>query len=191
MLAQARARQGSGRPKLRIVAVLMRQNLEELPGLVRLAAKWPVEGLFVQHLCHSFGEPDLPSHYLPMRSFYRTQALTEEDPKRLQLSFAVGRRAACRHRVELRLPSLEPRTFAGEGSPACDWPWRGMYISYDGQAMPCCMVGTPDRASMGDVFEQGVEAIWHGAAYQEFRARLSSDDPPAVCRYCSVYSHTF
>ena len=38
---------------------------------------------------------------------------------------------------------------------------------------------------------EGVDAVWNGAAFQEFRDRLSSDDPPEVCRSCSVDSGTF
>jgi PAS domain S-box-containing protein len=33
-----------------------------------------------------------------------------------------------------------------------DWPWRGAYLSYDGQAVPCCMVSTPDRALGVELF---------------------------------------
>jgi hypothetical protein len=33
--------------------------------------------------------------------------------------------------------------------------------------------------------------IWEGAAYGEFRTRLESDDPPDVCRGCSLYRRVF
>ncbi len=57
--------------------------------------------------------------------------------------------------------------------------------------MPCCMVGTPDRASLGDMAAHGAAAVWNGDAYQSFRAALSSDSPPDVCRSCAIYSGTF
>ena len=31
--------------------------------LVRFAAHWEMENLWVQHLCHDFGEDQLPAHY--------------------------------------------------------------------------------------------------------------------------------
>jgi hypothetical protein len=39
--------------------------------------------------------------------------------------------------------------------------------------------------------EQGVEATWNGKDYQAFRDQLASDEPPEICRSCSVYSGTF
>ncbi len=101
--------------------------------------------------------------------------------------------AAQRLGIALRLPRVTPLQHA-PGTPGrsrCDWPWRGPYVAYDGTAMPCCMVATPDRASLGNVVRDGVDAVWNGAAYENFRARLGSDDPPEICKSCSVYAHVF
>ncbi|HEV2661356.1 MAG TPA: radical SAM protein, partial [Ktedonobacteraceae bacterium] len=68
-IVSARQRLGSVTPRLRIVMVIMRQNLHELPDLVRMAHQLSVESIFVQHLCHDFGESSLPERYLPMRDF--------------------------------------------------------------------------------------------------------------------------
>src|SRR5947209_3819239 len=59
MVRDARQRLGSETPHLRMVMVVMRQNLHELPDLVRLAHREGMESLFVQHLCHDFGESSL------------------------------------------------------------------------------------------------------------------------------------
>jgi hypothetical protein len=53
------------------------------------------------------------------------------------------------------------------------------------------MVATPDRASLGNVVREGTLALWNGPAYEDFRRRLDSDDPPEICRSCSVYRHVF
>src|SRR4051812_43096811 len=52
LLLEARARLGSDWPHLSMVMVIMRQNLHELPDLVRLAHRWSMENVFVQHLAH-------------------------------------------------------------------------------------------------------------------------------------------
>ena len=57
--------------------------------------------------------------------------------------------------------------------------------------MPCCMVATPDRLNFGNVVKDGVTAVWNNEAYNAFRARLASDDPPEICRGCAVYNGTF
>lgn len=53
------------------------------------------------------------------------------------------------------------------------------------------MVATPDRMSFGNAVEAGVVPVWQGPAYEAFRARLDSDDPPDICRSCAVYNHPF
>src|SRR5207248_10080841 len=94
LLLEARGRLGSERPHLRLVMVAMRQNLHELPEIVRLAKRWSFESVWVQHLAHDFGESSLPEHYRPMREFVDQQTLLGEDPQRIARYFGAARAAA-------------------------------------------------------------------------------------------------
>ena len=192
-LMAARAAAGSELPHVGLVAVAMRQNIEELPQLLRLAHAEGVRSVSVQHLCHDFGEESLPARYRPMRRFIDEQTLLGEERARVEAVFDAARAEAERLGVALRLPRLEPRLHASDvpGPQRCDWPWRGAYVSYDGKAMPCCMVATPDRIHFGDMARESVVKVWNNAAYRDFRAQLSSATPPAVCRSCAVYKGTF
>ena len=176
--------------RVRIVMVLMRENVADLPALVQLAADEGVPAVFVQQLCHDFDEASLPAEYKPMRLFIDRERLVDRDAAQTEQVFARSRELATRLGVDLRLPrragDAAPRTI-----PRCDWPWRGAYVSYRGDAMPCCMVGTPDRANFGNVVEHGVEAVWTNAAYGRFREQLATDHAPAVCRSCALYRGTF
>jgi radical SAM protein with 4Fe4S-binding SPASM domain len=192
-LGAAKRQAGSDHPHVRLVVVVMRQNLAELPDLVRLAHHWSMEAIFVQHLAHDFAESSLPADYLPMRAFVQSQTLLEEAPERIADYFGEARRVAKELDVPLRLPRTRPRLHP-PGTPGrirCDWPWSGAYLSYQGDAMPCCMVATPDRSNFGNMATHGVRAIWDGEAYQTFRQQLDSAEPPEICRTCSVYSGTF
>ncbi|WP_420477312.1 radical SAM protein [Noviherbaspirillum sp. ST9] len=192
-LVQAKARLESALPHLRLVAVAMRENLEELPELVRLAHDEGIHSVFVQHLCHDFGETSLPERYAPMRSFIDQQTLLAEDTERVERCFGAARAQATALGVDLRLPNLKPKVFPPglPGRKRCDWPWRGSYISYNGKAMPCCMVATPDRIHFGDMAQDGVEAVWNNQEYTAFREQLDSPVPPEVCRSCALYAGTF
>jgi len=88
--------------------------------------------------------------------------------------------------VRLRLPR-GTRAQGESRRPRCEWPWRGAYVSYGGDAMPCCMVSTPDRISFGNMVHDGVAAVWGNAAYESFRSGLASDNPAEICRGCAVY----
>jgi len=192
-LLRARRRYQSETPHLRLVMVIMRQNLEELPALVRLAHAHGIQTMFVQHLCHDFGESSLPAHYAPMRAFVQSQTLLDDDPVRIAHHFDAATAVAATLGVDLRLPRTEVHAHpAGRpGRERCDWPWHGPYISYQGYSMPCCMIATPDRYNFGSVRERGVAAVWAGDEYEAFRARLDSDTPPEICRSCAVYNGTF
>src|SRR5512143_1648542 len=87
LVLEARTRLASNLPHLHMVMVIMRQNLHELPDLVRLAARYQMEQIFVQHLSHDFAEASLPAHYKPMRDFVDEQTLLREDPVRIEHYF--------------------------------------------------------------------------------------------------------
>ncbi len=193
LLLAARARHGSDLPHVKMVVVIMRQNLHELPDLVRFAHRWAMEAVWVQHLCHDFGESSLPAHYRPMRDFVQAETLLEEDPARVERFFGEARELARDLGVDLRLPRTRPRVHppGTPGRQRCSWPWTGGYVSYQGYAMPCCMVSTPDRVNFGNMAEEGVAAVWGSDAFEAFRDRLASDDPPEICRSCAVYAGIF
>ncbi|WP_447984750.1 radical SAM protein [Nitrospira sp. Nam74] len=192
-VCRAKKRLGSRTPLLRLVVVVMRRNLEELPDLVRRAHEWSIQSVFVQHLSQEFGEASLLPQYEPMRTFVQEETLMGEDPDRVERYFNAARSVAADLAIELRLPQVQRElcTGRGEGRHGCDWPWYGAYVTYQGYAIPCCMIATPDRLHMGNMLEHGVEAIWNGRQYQTFRDRLDSDEPPELCRSCSVFKGSF
>jgi MoaA/NifB/PqqE/SkfB family radical SAM enzyme len=203
LLLNTRERLGSELPVLKMVMVIMRRNLHELPDLVRLAHRFKMETLFVQHLCHDFGESSLPSHYKPMRDFVEEETLLNEDPERIERYFGEAREVAETLGVNLRLPRTQPRPHpvGTPGRKRCSWPWTGAYFSYQGYSMPCCMVSTPDRINFGKARAPGngqggadehtVREIWSGEAYHAFRDQLDSEQPPEICKSCAVYNGTF
>ena len=102
-------------------------------------------------------------------------------------AFAAARTRAEESGVLLRLPRLD-----GAPGPGCTWPWDGAYVTSAGIVQPCCMVMGDDRVALGDLRTgTSFRDIWEGPAYQDFRARLSGDEPPEVCRGCALYQRTF
>ncbi len=177
---------GAAHPDLWVVFVAMRRNVDELPDLVRLVADVGAPALRVQHLSHSFDDCDPSGSYAGIRAFAAQEALVGGgDEARVAAVYERATALAGELGVDLRLPSLEPST------PGCRWPWDGAYITHDGTVQPCCMVMGSDRVSLGNVRDAGFEEVWHGDAYERFRTALLSDDPPDVCRGCSVYNGTF
>jgi radical SAM protein with 4Fe4S-binding SPASM domain len=57
-------------------------------------------------------------------------------------------------------------------------------VEPDGRAFPCCRA--PEELELGNVFEEGVEAVWNGPAMQELRRRMFAGDLPEPCVGCNV-----
>lgn len=194
-LVRVRRAAGSSLPRIRVVFVAMRDNVGELPDLVRLLARVGVDELHVQNLSHTFTDADPAGRYGEIRRFAADHALwTDTDHASARQAFGAARAAAESLGVALRLPALavrQPRPHAGDG-PRCTWPWDAAYVTSRGLVQPCCMVMGDDRISLGDLTRQRFPDVWHGAAYQDFRRRLVGDaEPPAVCRGCALYQSTF
>src|SRR4051812_12092472 len=176
------------RPRVVLVFVAMRRNVEELEALVALAADLGVDELWVQNLSHVFSDTDPAGGYEAIRRYAESEALFAE-PQTATAARAIFARAAARARglgLKLRLPDLRE---AEAGS--CSWPWDGAYVTHRGHVQPCCMVMGSDRATLGRLADRPFPEIWHGEAYRRFRRALASGDPPDVCAGCSEYRGVF
>jgi MoaA/NifB/PqqE/SkfB family radical SAM enzyme len=182
------ARGDAGRPRVVLVFVAMRRNVDELEPLVDLAADIGVDEVWVQNLSHVFSDTDPAGRYDEIRRYAESEALFG-DPGTAESAGLVFGRAAARARergLKLRLPDLNE---AAAG--ACSWPWDGAYVTHRGHVQPCCMVMGSDRATLGRLGEQSFADIWRGPAYRRFRRGLLAGDPPDVCAGCSEYRGVF
>jgi len=150
-------------PRIRIVLMLLRSNLRHLPELIRLAREHGADAVQLRHLWHDVS---------PARRFVEAQSLLKEDP-----DFKEAQALAAGLGIVLELPRLR----------RCDRPWRGLHVGASGEALPCPRAKTAQRKTLGNMRRDGVVQVWNNDAYREFRERLASDNPPDLCRSCSVY----
>ena len=192
-LVEAKQRLNSSLPHLHMVIVIMKQNLEELPDLVKLAHQYGAEEVFAQQLSHDFDDPSFNPRFKPLHDYVDEQSLLYEDPERVEKYFGEARRLAKETGVIVRLPRTKPRTkpLTTLGPDRCDWPYSRAYISFQGYMMPCCIASTPDTINMGLIMGDNLEEIWNGEAFEQFREQLASNQPPELCRYCSIYNGVF
>ena len=191
-LVEAKRAAGAAHPWVRVVFVAMRRNVGELPALVRRLGEWGIDELHVQGLSHDFADTDPSGAYAGIREFAATESLTAMDPDEVAEVFGRAQDAAVIAGVRLRLPSPDAAPSPREpGTPGCTWPWDAAYVTSRGTVQPCCMVMGDDRVSMGSLDDADLADIWHGEAYTRFRAALLTDEPPDVCRGCSLYRGSF
>jgi radical SAM protein with 4Fe4S-binding SPASM domain len=174
-IAGYRRKQGRRFPRTQIGFIAMRRNVAELPDLIRLAHGLGVSGVFVAHLV--VWDPR-----------HRTESLLYH-PQEMHQAFSEAEKVAASLGVLLDLPARitsQPRGSPAGATPTlpeCHEPWRQPLVKFNGDVQPCC--AAPD-AVMGNVLSQSFRSIWNGARFCEFRERVNSPAPPAVCRTCDI-----
>jgi MoaA/NifB/PqqE/SkfB family radical SAM enzyme len=193
-LVQTRARLSFVTPRISIWCVATRENLEELPDLLRLAVRLGVPEVYLQRMVYFAREPD--EQYGMARDekaiFGKINDYQDEVIARCsQLSQELG--------VEFRASGArDPMSSYAAARPedfapwqACLRPWTTAYVTANGNCLPCCIspFATKDYESLilGNLFERPFAEIWNAPLYQKFRTDLLSDHPNQACSSCGVY----
>jgi MoaA/NifB/PqqE/SkfB family radical SAM enzyme len=193
-MVRTRAELGSCKPRISLWMTALRENLAELPGIVDLAANLGVDEVYVQRLVY-WGE-GLATHD---QSIFSGGNGPAEAPPAFDADAILleAERRALRHGLAFRGADARPpraglleRPLEREPWRACSRPLRLAYITAQGTALPCCIApftdAPYDSIRLGNYLQDGVDGVWHGAAYQRFREQLYSSQPPAACRNCGL-----
>lgn len=69
----------------------------------------------------------------------------------------------------------------------CPWIYYSLTIMSNGDVSPCCHDAC-GKETMGNLIEQGLEKVWNGEKYQNFRDRIHTNQKNVdICRLCSGY----
>lgn len=183
---------GRARPRVSLWFVGMQENLHQLPNFVRLGAELGVPEVYLQRLVF-FGKGDRIAEdatMTPEQSLYGTletyQAALIRACERLAEELGVAFQAS-----GATTPHESVSVKGDHPWQGCMRPWTLMYITANGNALPCCIApfAVPEYASilLGNVFQQPLSEVWNGQRYQELRAALLSEAPdPWPCQFCGV-----
>lgn len=168
-------REARSRMRIFLVTVVTGLNYREIPRLMGLADQMGVDTVVVTpDLCNPTIYPDYDCPRVPEQELIAT----------LREVRKLGRKLG----ITTYMSSTKPYgRFRSRGTTSCYWPWYGMYVTCEGDVTPCSEISDPKwlgTIQLGNVFESTVEEIWNGPAYQEFRRRLSSNEPVEFCSHC-------
>jgi MoaA/NifB/PqqE/SkfB family radical SAM enzyme len=193
-LVQTRARLQAESPRISIWCVVTKENLQELPGLVRLAARLGVPEVYVQRMTYFGHEPE--AQYGMAR---RELAIFGADTNRQDEIIAQCEALSATLGVDFRAAGArDPRNSLAAARRADDHPWRAClrpwttaYVTANGNCLPCCIspFATHDYESLilGNLFERPFGEIWNEALYQKFRTDFFTDQPHKACANCGVF----
>lgn len=76
--------------------------------------------------------------------------------------------------------------FDEEKSSGCIWPWRSIYITWNGYITPCCKILNYKKPFFGNILKSNLWCIWNGREYQKFRELLRHKKSPESCKGCNM-----
>jgi radical SAM protein with 4Fe4S-binding SPASM domain len=182
---------GAAHPRPSLWMTGLKENIAELPNVIRLAARIGIPEVYLQRMVYYVGQADSPGmlgagHGL----FARREAdldgiVTESEALARRLGVTLWASGATTPANSLR-GGAGPRPWA-----ACMRPWTTAYVTANGNALPCCIspFATTDYDSLklGNVLEQPFGDLWNAERYQRWRERLLSDHPHEACAGCGVH----
>jgi MoaA/NifB/PqqE/SkfB family radical SAM enzyme len=193
-LVKTKAQMESKTPRISIWCVGTKENLAELPDLVRLAAQLGVPEVYLQRMVYFARESDQQygmarddraifgsDHDYQEEVIVTCEALSAE----LGIDFRASGARDPRHSLE----AARPANFTPWQE--CMRPWTTAYVTANGNCLPCCIspFATSNYRSLilGNLFERPFAEIWQDYLYQRFRTALLSPHPHQACSSCGVY----
>jgi MoaA/NifB/PqqE/SkfB family radical SAM enzyme len=173
-------------PRVSLWVTGMKTTVRDLPELVRVAARNEVREVYLQRLVYSERGIATRDEALFGKAADADRAAVDEA---LRLADELG--VTLRGSGELGPADLVDRR-QPDGAPwrGCHRPWRLMYITSNGNVLPCCIApftGVPYAGIvMGNLNRDGVADVWDGDAYRRWRASMLDGEPPPACKGCGV-----
>jgi MoaA/NifB/PqqE/SkfB family radical SAM enzyme len=173
-------------PRLSLWLTGMRLNVHDLPELVLVAARHDVSEVYLQRLVYSDRGIATEDQALYGRAAEEERAAVA-DALRLAQELGVVLRGSGELGPDQALDRATPGDAPWRG---CYRPWRLMYITANGNVLPCCIApftATPSRDNvLGDLTVSSVAEVWNGERYRAWRGAMLDGDPPAACAGCGV-----
>ena len=176
---------GSAAPALSLWMTLMRENVRETPDLVRLASAAGIAEVYVQRLVFTGSALAQKEHSL----FGDARG---EELEALQAAEALAVDLGVRLRGSDEAQPAEHVATGGSGPAyaACRRPWKLIYVTAQGNVLPCCIAPFAarryDNVVLGNAFQQPIREIWQGDRYQAWRQGIESERPMDPCDRCGI-----
>ena len=181
--------QNVGKPAVSLWFTAMRENLHELPELIELAAENGVPEVYLQRLV-----------YFEQGLAHSKQALfrraTQEELDIVRRAEQMCKERGIRFNAAGSATPVESlmRDFGERPWSGCRRPYTLTYITSSGNVLSCCFAPFGHRSAkeyyeervLGNIFQEPIEAIWHGPRYEAFRRAFESEHPARHCSQCGL-----
>jgi radical SAM protein with 4Fe4S-binding SPASM domain len=150
---------------------ILKDNVEEIPEFVKLAEKTGVKKVIFQTLQN---KEDYISKYSKEAKQQAVSNLRESIKGKINEAKQIAKKG----KISV--------IFDEEKSRGCLWPWRGIYINWEGNVTACCKILDYRKPVMGNLLKQDFWDVWNGKEYQMFRVMLRERKAPMPCVGCEM-----
>ncbi|HLI05520.1 MAG TPA: radical SAM protein [Ktedonobacteraceae bacterium] len=181
--------QNASKPAVSLWFTAMRENLHELPGLIELAAENGVPEVYLQRLVYF-------EHGLAHSKQALFRRSTPEELAIVRRADEMCKEYGIRFNAAGSATPLESlvRDFGERPWSGCRRPYTLTYITSSGNVLSCCFAPFGHRSAkeyyeervLGNIFQEPIEAIWHGPRYEAFRRAFESEHPARHCSQCGL-----
>ncbi len=184
-LSALKKERGVTHPRVSLWFTVMKDNLEEIPGLVPLATRVGASGIYLQRLVYNglgLATEEQSLHARLGRQESELIRIAGVSAAAAGLDFSASGATA----PEISLTrSDDTRPWS-----ACRRPWTLVYVTVHGNVLPCCIApwitGHYEGIILGNLYRERIEHIWWGRRYEAFRRDIQTDTPPEPCVGCGV-----
>lgn len=181
--------QDANKPAVSLWFTAMRENLQDLPGLIDLAAEAGIREVYMQRLVYFEAGLAASKQSLFRKASYDELMLVqqcEQQCKERGITFSAAGSATP---LESILRDFGERPWSG-----CQRPYSLTYITSSGNVLSCCFAPFGHRSAreykeervLGNIFQESIEEIWQGERYEAFRRAFESNTPAKHCAQCGL-----
>ena len=184
-LAGDKRARAASQPRVSLWFTALKDNIDEIPGLVPLAVRAGASGIHLQRLVYNGLGLATEEQSLYGR-------LEEREAGLIRATAAAARAEGIEFSASGATAPEVSLAPAREGQPwsACRRPWTLVYVTVHGNVLPCCIApwitSHYDGIILGNLYRDSLEDLWWGDRYLAFRTAIQTDVPPEPCRGCGV-----
>jgi radical SAM protein with 4Fe4S-binding SPASM domain len=181
------------RPRLAFNFILMKRNVHEAPMLVEMCHELGAEQITFNHLIvfdDTLRDESLQFHQeLSNRYLCEVRATADRlgvpitIPPLFKMNGKNGSSSGGSPDDAVVAKKPTPRNADGPGMPTvkCMFLWNRVYISVNGDVVPCCLAGVP---VFGNMMDAGFAEVWNSETYQTYRRHVYTESPHGMCKNC-------
>jgi len=173
-------------PRVSLWITGLKSNVRELPDLVRLAHEIGVREVYLQRLVFSGRGLALQEEAL-FRQAEDAELAAVREAERVASELGIELKGSGEASAQEMVEGAGPENASYR---ACRRPWALMYVTANGNVLPCCIAPFTgahyDGIVLGNIFEETAEEIWNGPRYQQWRTAMLAGEPPDACKGCGA-----